>query len=47
MAILPQVHYLCVCGIMKKVKKGDNIVLSAFGGGFTWGAVYLKWAYNS
>ena len=28
-------------------KKGDNIILSAFGGGFTWGAVYLKWAYNS
>ena len=31
----------------KQLKKGDNIVLSAFGGGFTWGAVYLKWAYNS
>jgi len=30
-----------------QLKKGDNIVLSAFGGGFTWGAVYLKWAYNS
>lgn len=30
----------------KKLKKGDNLVLSAFGGGFTWGAVYLKWAYN-
>lgn len=30
-----------------KLKKGDNLVLSAFGGGFTWGAVYLKWAYNS
>ncbi|MFT5602127.1 MAG: 3-oxoacyl-[acyl-carrier-protein] synthase-3, partial [Flavobacteriales bacterium] len=28
-----------------KLKKGDNIVLSAFGGGFTWGAIYLKWAY--
>lgn len=27
-------------------KKGDNIILSAFGGGFTWGAIYLKWAYN-
>lgn len=26
-------------------KKGDNLVLSAFGGGFTWGAVYVKWAY--
>ena len=30
-----------------KLKKGDNIVFAAFGGGFTWGAVYLKWAYNS
>lgn len=28
-----------------KLKKGDNIVLTAFGAGFTWGAVYLKWAY--
>ncbi len=31
----------------QKFKKGDNIVISAFGGGFTWGAIYLKWAYNS
>jgi 3-oxoacyl-[acyl-carrier-protein] synthase-3 len=30
----------------KKFKKGDNIVMAAFGGGFTWGAVYLKWAYD-
>mgnify|MGYP001733154583 CR=1 FL=1 len=30
----------------KQLKKGDNIVLAAFGGGFTWGAVYLKWAYD-
>ena len=30
-----------------KFKKGDNVVLAAFGGGFTWGAIYLKWAYNS
>lgn len=28
-------------------KKGDNIIFAAFGGGFTWGASYLKWAYNS
>jgi 3-oxoacyl-[acyl-carrier-protein] synthase-3 len=28
-----------------KLKKGDNVILTAFGGGFTWGAVYLKWAY--
>ena len=31
----------------KKLKKGDNLIMAAFGGGFTWGAVYLKWAYNS
>lgn len=30
----------------KQLKKGDVIILSAFGGGFTWGAVYLKWAYD-
>ncbi len=31
----------------QKLKKGDNLVIAAFGGGFTWGAIYLKWAYNS
>ena len=31
----------------KKFKKGDNIILAAFGGGFTWGASFLKWSYNS
>lgn len=31
----------------KKLQKGDNLILAAFGGGFTWGAVYVKWAYNS
>lgn len=30
-----------------KLKKGDNLILSAFGGGFTWGSIYIKWAYNS
>jgi 3-oxoacyl-[acyl-carrier-protein] synthase-3 len=30
----------------KQLKKGDNLVFAAFGGGFTWGALYLKWAYN-
>ena len=29
-----------------KLKKGDNIIFAAFGGGFTWGSIYLKWAYN-
>ena len=36
---------LCLWEWEKKLKKGDNIVLAAFGGGFTWGSVYLKWAY--
>ncbi len=31
----------------KKLKKGDNLILAAFGGGFTWGAIYVKWAYDS
>jgi 3-oxoacyl-[acyl-carrier-protein] synthase-3 len=30
----------------KQLKKGQNLILSAFGGGFTWGSIYLKWAYN-
>lgn len=30
----------------KKFKKGDNLIFAAFGGGFTWGAIYLKWAYD-
>ncbi|WP_034887090.1 beta-ketoacyl-ACP synthase III [Gillisia sp. Hel_I_29] len=30
-----------------KLKKGDNIIFATFGGGFTWGSIYLKWAYNS
>ncbi|MDP6921947.1 MAG: beta-ketoacyl-ACP synthase III [Lutibacter sp.] len=31
----------------KQLQKGENIIFAAFGGGFTWGAIYLKWAYNS
>ncbi len=38
---------LCLWDYESQLKKGDNLILSAFGGGFTWGAVYLKWAYNS
>ncbi len=38
---------LCLWEWEPKLNKGDNIILSAFGGGFTWGAVYLKWGYNS
>lgn len=29
-----------------KLKKGDNLIMAAFGGGFTWGAIYLKWGYD-
>jgi 3-oxoacyl-[acyl-carrier-protein] synthase-3 len=38
---------LCLWEWEKQLKKGDNLILSAFGGGFTWGAIYLKWAYDS
>lgn len=38
---------LCLWDWEKKLKKGDNLILAAFGGGFTWGAVYLKWSYDS
>lgn len=31
----------------QQLKKGDNIIFTAFGGGFTWGSIYFKWAYNS
>ena len=37
---------LCLWEYEKKIKKGDKIILAAFGGGFTWGSVYLKWAYD-
>jgi 3-oxoacyl-[acyl-carrier-protein] synthase-3 len=38
---------LCLWEWEKQLKKGDNIILAAFGGGFTWGATWVKWAYNS
>jgi len=38
---------LCLWEWENHLKKGDNIILAAFGGGFTWGSIYLKWAYNS
>ena len=38
---------LCLYEWEDQLKKGDNVVLAAFGGGFTWGAIYLKWAYNA
>jgi 3-oxoacyl-[acyl-carrier-protein] synthase-3 len=36
---------LCLWDYEKQLKKGDNIIMSTFGAGFTWGAIYLKWAY--
>ena len=38
---------LCLWEWEDKLKKGDNIILTAFGGGFTWGGVWLKWAYDA
>jgi len=38
---------LCLSDYESQLKKGDNLVIAAFGGGFTWGAIYLKWAYDS
>ena len=37
---------LCLFDWEDQLKRGDNIILAAFGGGFTWGSVYLKWAYD-
>ncbi len=37
---------LCLWDYEKELKKGDNLILASFGAGFTWGAIYVKWAYN-
>ena len=37
---------LCLWEKESQLKKGDNVILAAFGGGFTWGSIYLKWAYD-
>jgi len=37
---------LCLWDYESQLKKGDNLILAAFGGGFTWGATFLKWGYN-
>ena len=37
---------LCLWEFEKKLHKGDNLILTSFGAGFTWGAVYVKWAYE-
>lgn len=38
---------LCLWEWESQLKKGDNLILAAFGGGFTWGSVYIKWAYDT
>jgi len=38
---------LCLRDWESQLKKGDNLILAAFGGGFTWGSIYLKWAYDA
>lgn len=38
---------LCLADYEKQLKKGDNLIFASFGGGFTWGAIYVKWAYDS
>ena len=38
---------LCLWDYENELKRNDNIILAAFGGGFTWGSIYLKWAYDS
>ena len=37
---------LCLWDYESQLRKGDNIILAAFGGGFSWGSVYIKWAYD-
>jgi 3-oxoacyl-[acyl-carrier-protein] synthase III len=37
---------LCLWDYEGQLKKGDNLILTAFGGGFTWGAIYVKWGYD-
>jgi 3-oxoacyl-[acyl-carrier-protein] synthase-3 len=37
---------LCIWEYESKLKKGDILILAAFGGGFTWGAIYVKWAFD-
>jgi 3-oxoacyl-[acyl-carrier-protein] synthase-3 len=37
---------LCIWDFEEKLNKGDNLILTTFGAGFTWGAIYVKWAYD-
>jgi len=50
--IISYTHYcshptLMFVGMGEPVKKGDNLILATFGGGFTWGATWVKWGYGS
>jgi 3-oxoacyl-[acyl-carrier-protein] synthase-3 len=38
---------LCLCDYEKQLKKGDKLIFASFGGGFSWGSIYLTWAYDS
>jgi 3-oxoacyl-[acyl-carrier-protein] synthase-3 len=38
---------LCLWDYEKELKRGDNLILTSFGAGFTWGAIYVKWAYDT
>ena len=41
------VEWLAVLnGYEKQLKKGDTVIFAAFGGGFSWGSIYMKWAYT-
>ena len=44
---LQQPYRVLLADYEDQLKKGDNLIFAAFGGGFTWGAIYLKWSYNS
>lgn len=37
---------LCLWDYESQLKKGDNLIMAAFGGGFTWGSIYIKWGYD-
>ena len=37
---------LCLWEWESKLRKGDNLILTAFGAGYTWGSIYLKWGYD-
>ena len=40
-----RVYSLCLADWESQLKKGDNLILTTFGAGFTWGGLYIKWSY--